>query len=245
MLALKLGHSLSGLGGTAFDNYSLQFDGSNEYVDIDTVTDDLDYSKGTFSAWVKGASTSTSITILQTSADLNNFIRLLYKNGTTDIACTIKKGSTATSLTYSMPNFETDGLWHHVAITWDFAESEGAGLLRLYVDGTLRDNDAIAGTWSGSLADTMIAKNSISDASYWNGHIDEVSVFDDFLDATQAAALYNSGNPVNLTGRDDLADALVGYWRFEEGSGTVAADSSGKGNTGTLTNTPTWSTDTP
>jgi hypothetical protein len=33
---------------------------------------------------------------------------------------------------------------------------------------------------------------------------------------------------------------LVGYWNFDEGSGTTAADSSGNGNNGTLTNGPTW-----
>jgi|GEM_PF-1015829 len=33
---------------------------------------------------------------------------------------------------------------------------------------------------------------------------------------------------------------LVGYWKFDEGSGTIAADSSGNGRTGTLTNGPTW-----
>jgi len=33
---------------------------------------------------------------------------------------------------------------------------------------------------------------------------------------------------------------LVGYWKFDEGSGTYATDSSGSGNTGTLTNEPTW-----
>jgi len=33
---------------------------------------------------------------------------------------------------------------------------------------------------------------------------------------------------------------LVAYWPLNEGSGTVAADASGKGNTGTLTNGPTW-----
>jgi len=32
----------------------------------------------------------------------------------------------------------------------------------------------------------------------------------------------------------------VGYWKFDEGSGTVASDSSGNGNTGTLKNGPQW-----
>ena len=35
---------------------------------------------------------------------------------------------------------------------------------------------------------------------------------------------------------------LVGYWTFDEGSGTTANDSSGNNNTGTLTNGPTWTT---
>ncbi|MDC1006276.1 kelch repeat-containing protein, partial [Opitutales bacterium] len=37
-------------------------------------------------------------------------------------------------------------------------------------------------------------------------------------------------------------DGLVGWWKFDEGSGTVAYDSSGNGNDGNLTNGPTWAT---
>ena len=40
-------------------------------------------------------------------------------------------------------------------------------------------------------------------------------------------------------------DSLVGYWKLDETSGTSAADASGDGNTGTLTNGPTISTDVP
>lgn len=35
--------------------------------------------------------------------------------------------------------------------------------------------------------------------------------------------------------------ALVGHWKFDDGTGTSAADSSGNNYTGTLVNTPTWS----
>jgi hypothetical protein len=37
-------------------------------------------------------------------------------------------------------------------------------------------------------------------------------------------------------------NGLVGWWKFDEGSGTVAYDSSGNGNDGNLTNGPTWTT---
>ncbi len=35
---------------------------------------------------------------------------------------------------------------------------------------------------------------------------------------------------------------LVGYWNFDDGAGTVAKDSSGNGNNGTLMNSPAWQT---
>lgn len=40
-------------------------------------------------------------------------------------------------------------------------------------------------------------------------------------------------------------DQALGLWEFNECSGTAASDRSGGGNAGTLTNGPTWSTDTP
>jgi hypothetical protein len=35
---------------------------------------------------------------------------------------------------------------------------------------------------------------------------------------------------------------LVSHWKFDEGTGTSATDSSGRGNNGTLTNGPVWTT---
>ena len=91
----------------------------------------------------------------------------------------------------------------------------------------------------------------------WACGLDEVAIFDEEKDSNWVSATYNGGVPNNLQGQS----GLVGYWRFEEGSGTTVEDLSGKGNHGTLTNdtlgadggaawvdatdTPTWSTDTP
>jgi hypothetical protein len=38
---------------------------------------------------------------------------------------------------------------------------------------------------------------------------------------------------------------LVGYWKLDDGTGTVAIDSSPSGNNGTLVNAPTWTTAAP
>ena len=41
---------------------------------------------------------------------------------------------------------------------------------------------------------------------------------------------------------DGAASGLAGHWKFDEGGGTTASDSSGNGNAGTLTGSPTWAT---
>ncbi len=52
-----------------------------------------------------------------------------------------------------------------------------------------------------------------------------------------------SGNPMTETTTDYEYDyGLVGHWRFDDGSGNSAVDSSGNSNTGTLINGPTWTT---
>ncbi len=45
-----------------------------------------------------------------------------------------------------------------------------------------------------------------------------------------------------LQGTGDLSAGLAGYWKLDENTGTSAADASTNGNTGTLTNGPTWVT---
>ncbi|MBI2891215.1 MAG: LamG domain-containing protein, partial [Nitrospirae bacterium] len=42
-----------------------------------------------------------------------------------------------------------------------------------------------------------------------------------------------------------VGEGVVGYWKLDDGSGTSAADASGNGYTGTLTNGPTWSATVP
>jgi len=58
-------------------------------------------------------------------------------------------------------------------------------------------------------------------------------------DGGDTPELFEIGNNLSLlpVNRDS---SLVGYWKFDEGSGSSAYDASGKGNTGTLYDNPTW-----
>ncbi|GCE09241.1 glutaminase domain-containing protein [Dictyobacter aurantiacus] len=45
---------------------------------------------------------------------------------------------------------------------------------------------------------------------------------------------------IALAASMDTTAGLVGYWKFDDGSGSIAVDSSGAGNSGTLTGGPIW-----
>jgi len=47
---------------------------------------------------------------------------------------------------------------------------------------------------------------------------------------------------VTIANGTTLNTGLVGYWKFDEGTGLTAIDASGSGNTATLMNGPTWTT---
>jgi len=60
-------------------------------------------------------------------------------------------------------------------------------------------------------------------------------------DGGEYADIYETGTNLELLPVDRNPN-LVGYWQFDEGTGTNTYDASGNGNDGTLVNTPTWTT---
>ena len=145
---------------------------------------------------------------------------------------------------------KTDGTWYHFVVTYDERSDVSSGTDRkLYLNGTLLKTANI--NWNntgGSFTNDGMyfgGRNlrSGSNPSYNNGWacgLDEVAIFDT---VKNVSTLYNDGIPSDLSDES----GLVGYWKFNEGSGTTVKDYSGNGNHGTFASDilPTWSTDTP
>jgi len=66
---------------------------------------------------------------------------------------------------------------------------------------------------------------------YYSGKLDDVRIYNRGLSASEVASLVPSS-----------ASGLMGNWKFDENSGTTAADSSGHNNTGTLSSGAAWTT---
>ena len=118
------------------------------------------------------------------------------------------------------------GTWYHWAIT--YAGNSSGKALKVYRNSTeVLDTTA---TWSSTGGDAPIyfgARNAGGYSQGWGCGLDEVAIFDE---VKSIGTLYNSGTPSDLTNES----GLVGYWRFEEGSGKTVEDISGNGNHGTF-----------
>jgi len=116
------------------------------------------------------------------------------------------------------------GQWFHLATTFD------GSMLRVYVNGAVA-----ASTLSGFNLQGLPLTLAQGHAFEYNfkGLFDEVRLWNVARSTEQVLEFMNR----RATGTEA---GLVLYYRFDEGAGTVAADTAGRGNVGTLVGNPAW-----
>lgn len=121
--------------------------------------------------------------------------------------------------------FVPNDVWSHVVVTYDGVE------VKTYLNGELVETFPA----SGNIGDSHPSLNELRIGGRSNnpsgknfaGRIDDVYVFTRGINSIDVANLYG----------------LIGHWKFAEGSGAAAADSSGRANAATLTGGAAWTTD--
>jgi hypothetical protein len=127
-----------------------------------------------------------------------------------------------------------DGDWHHVAATYD-----GSQFFFVYVDG-LPDGKEDVGPITIAVSSNPLVIGGGNDGGGdlpFEGHIDEPRVWNVARTSPEIA----DGRFACFTG---FETGLVGHWRFDEGSGSVARDETPFGNHASLVNGPAWSAET-
>jgi hypothetical protein len=128
-----------------------------------------------------------------------------------------------------------DGAWHHVCLTYD-GSSTAAGI-KIAVDGADEtvsvDSDTLSASILTSEAMSFGSRGSTAPNAFYNGRLDEVSMFNIELSAAQITELYNSGVPNNVLTHSAVAN-LDAYYRLGDGSdgvgsSPVVSDLSGNG----------------
>ncbi len=240
-------------------DYSLSFDGTNDYVEVPYAASMNPTGDFTVNVWVKaGASSNWQSAVTSRSAsttcgeDTNQTSGyMLYIQP--DEEWSFWNGR-CTSNTWAQinTNVEVDlGTWQMQTVTYN----QSGTMMKLYVDGVLiGNNNSDTLKANGDRPLRIGAGRTNTTASYFfNGKIDEVAIWSSELSSDEIVQLYNSGE--TLYAGDNYGDytssgSLTEYWTMDDnaessnGSGTTLYGEENN-NDGTLTGGPTWSTDFP
>jgi len=229
LLALACGVS----SGSAASGSALQFDGTNDYVEIGTalISEDI-----TMSAWVKADSPWINDTRVVVSnsywgaaagrvgfhfqVEADGVPRSRFQTAADGVGVWGVRGRT-----------NVLGAWHHLTFV------KSGTQIAIVVDGV---QEGVLGNMPQSVSglsvlDQIRIGSTSSNTRFFPGLIDEVRIWDHAR--TEAEILADMSTELRGT-----EAGLVGYWKFNEGQGTTAADSSPQGNDGTISG-PLWTTD--
>jgi len=228
-------------GGAVFSTgksgTGLSFDGTDDYVSIPC----MNYDEMSISAWFyKNANDTTNADTIfggwKWNSDVQSnegFDIRFYKNNPDTIDfCLITKDAngTRTKMTASSNLGSSTGAWHHVVCTY----SQSTGEQKLYING------ALAATENHPAGNTVVPLSSYSDMrigysrvnnGYFNGKIDEMCIYNYALSDQEIWDEYNR-----------IMEDREACYTFNEGSGTITADTSGNGNDGTINGGAVFST---
>ena len=211
---------LSAIGG----GNCIVFNGSNKITFASTPTIPVGNSQYTIEAWVKPNTVSGANGIVGWGNwGSSNQVNALRFNGPTQL----HNYWWGNDLIVNIPN-ALDGKWHHVVATYD-------GTTRsIYWDGELKGSDNRAGHNVTTSTNMNIA--ATNNFEYFDGAIDEVRIWSVGRTEAQIRDNMYSVIPENSAG-------LTAYYKFDEGTGTIAADATGNANTGT-NSSATWEAST-
>jgi len=231
------GEALTIGGAYEGNEYSLEFDGSSNYMEANDEYKNMDELTVSFWYWNSGNISSYRNFILG-----NSHLHAIGNPGFRFI-----QG-------YDNPNRiqwrieDNNGNWvallssndlpleEWVLVTGKLSFSDNS--VNLYINNQGVGSSTAGGDKiSGSGTNFRIGKNTHGENIPNNSLIYDVRIYNRALSAEEIDRLYR-GVEVSDTG-------LVGHWKLDEGSGTTASDSSGNNNHGTLVNSPTWSSDVP
>ncbi len=213
---------------SAQDNFSgdaLDFDGTDDYVNIGN---DASLNTGnvlTVEAWIKPTDLSTRQGIYSTRKNNRSGSFQLEvgpgSGGTNRVVVT----GVNTWIAQTNDNAIVPNQWNHIVYT---RSGTGSGTHKIYVNGEeqtlISDADYI---FVDNTDDKVIASGT-NGGYFFSGLMDEVRIWNVALDSTQI----RENMCRTLSGSET---GLISYWQFNDGSGTTASDLI-SGNQGTLTN---------
>lgn len=212
----------SGAAGLAqIDNvYSMEFDGTNDFIDLGS--DILFNSTQSFtaSAWIYLDSYSTTFpTVIRVKTDQStDFIPIALSNQT-NYKGVIFGSSSNFNAGRTTGDISGDfiGAWKHVCLTFNGVNRTFLSSYKIYVDGS-PVTIVSAGNFGAFTSQNNLIGFSQTSNNYFNGKIDEVAIFNVALTEAEILSIYNATavvEGVNKTGDlNQLTTPPVKWYRM-------------------------------
>jgi hypothetical protein len=190
----------------------LNFDGSNDWVEVASnsafgITGDI-----TITAWIKLKATDDYGGILAKGNGTDSWDYEFFICG--DSQCTAGSiGIYSSTVGNSFSNRGISDLnWHHVAVI------RSGTTVTFYIDGESAGANSYFAAFSNNSYPIRIGTDgpTWNAVSAFNGSIDEVRLYNRGLTATEIRNLYNTGvTKFNSSNNNLIKNGLVGYWTFD------------------------------
>ena len=201
------------MGGDKFrDEYSLAFDGTDDYIAIPSTTYNVHNTAYSFVFWAKrNAINSWDIVLGNSAVSTYNFI-IFDTDGGDRLMIEGSNDDTATGVCSVVA-----GRWYHFAVI-----TNGDGTTSMYQDGnaiTMSDNSV----GSAMVIDAIGAGSS----NHFGGNISEIAIYNTALSASQVKTLYNGREPYNH--KEGIATGNLTSW-YRMGDGRLDGSAQITGN---------------
>jgi hypothetical protein len=212
------------------------FNGSSNYVSIPENNDSLDITGSlTITAWVYPtvlSPTDAGHIVDKGAASVQNY--QFYQSNAGEGLLEIDFYNEGWNTHTTAANTITPNQWQFVVFVFDSTNNN----VRILVDNVEKLNEAETTDMIANDEDLLIGGSS--GETKFQGLIDEVRIYNRALSASEVERLYKLSQPKILA---PTKTGLVGYWSFEENTGTNVGDMSGNGNNGTWTGSGShWTT---
>ena len=200
--------------------WALAFNGTDQFA---TTSSSVNLSNRSFSVefWARrDGSDRWDVPLTQGTASSNHGLHVGFRDGNT-FAFAFWDNDLDASVDYS------DNAWHHWACTYNQTNNQRF----IYRDGVVIATDTAIGPYLEN-SPLLIARSAQLDANF-GGALDELRVWNGVRTPAQINDFLNT----TVAGTEP---DLLACWRFDEGTGASAGDSSGQGNTAALIGSPAW-----
>lgn len=210
-------------------NASLYLDGNAGYFTVPITPDPTGFSFGMWVNTAKKTAFSTSVLASSNSGSFTDGIMLLRNTTVTNKIQFL--GYNSTNIMFTVGGVALEKTWVHFAATY-----LPSGTCKAYINGELVETVTATGSiatgttsiYFGRRANTAVFAGMNANQLVWHNTTTPWT-------AEQVLALYQSGT---------VPTGATAVYPLSEGSGTIAYDTSGNGNNGTITG-GTWRRDTP